>query len=164
MEICEPYFLNHKNITRFMEGRLKPKELTPVAKPVILSDRLFWCFFIIWKGDIEYEHIKLFKQIELTEKQLKIEFLEKINLHRKQLKIKNLASIEANLMEKEINYETLVALAHIEKLNIMILFDKSFFLTVNDISKPYYSIKNGQVDKMTLEEIDKITLDINKTT
>lgn len=157
MEFYEPYFLNHKNITRFIESSL-PKEtkkevlMNPICKD-ICKDDLFWYFFIAWKGEAAYEHIKLFNKIEITEKQLKFEFIEKIN--KKQVKIKKVCDVEENLMGKKINMKTLVALAMIEKVNLLISNEKTFFLCENDFSKPYFRI-DQKVEEISLEEMENI--------
>ena len=68
----EKYFLNNKNISSFV-GK------TPVHRIEDTQDTLFWSFFIIINGITEFEYIKMLQKIKLTEKKLKIEFLEKIN-------------------------------------------------------------------------------------
>jgi len=158
MNHCEPYFLNHKNIDRFIN---KPQKTQPVLQPnpEMLtkseeSDTLFWNFFVAWKGEIEYEHTKLFNKIQFMEKQLKIEFLEKINANRKSFK--KTAIAEENLMEKKVTPKTVILLAMIEKVNILFSFEKSFFLSINDDTKPYYHIYNGIVREISLSDLEKV--------
>jgi len=151
MELYESYFLNHKNIVQFMGS--KNKEPTVIVKE-FPGDKLFWCFFIAWKGEVEYEHLKLFNKLELMQRRLKIEFMEKINVVRKQLKIKS--TVDDNLMEETVNMKTVVALALLEKINILFSNEKSFFLTVNDPNKKYYHIFNNTIQEISLEEIEKI--------
>jgi hypothetical protein len=152
------YFLNEKNIIRFLENKVLKPETKPLPPPPPVadnSDKLFWLFFIVWKGEVEYEHLKLMKKIEYSEKLLKIEFLEKINASRKNFKKSNIATAEANLMEKNITVNTLFVLAAIEKVNILFSFKKSFYLSINDSSKPCYHI-NKAVEEISEEKINEI--------
>jgi hypothetical protein len=177
MKHCEPYFLNHKNIDQFIKKNATERTPKGSKAPTFIAsahlvcsnssgaskvtvqlptevDVLFWNFFIAWKGETEYEHLKLFHKIDFSEKQLKIQFLEKINAQRKQLK--NPAETELNLMDKKINFKTVVLLASMEKINIVVSFQKSFYLAVNDSSKPYYHFHNDTVEEITTEEIDQL--------
>lgn len=156
----EEYFLNDKNISQFKNGNMEK----PIPKPIenttpAEKDKLFWCFFIALKGEVEYEHIKMFNKIEITEKMMKIEFVEKLNKQRKEINkkklVKCLSPIEANLTEK-FQLETLVVLAFMENLNILFLTDKSFFICTNDPTKDYSVISNNTIKTSTLLEVEEL--------
>lgn len=115
------YFLNNKNIGDFLKSKnIKKFEL-------IENDSNFWNFFIAWKGVAEYEKLRLFNQTKIQEKQLKMEFQEKIT----NSKLKRKANIIENLSQSKTNLDTIVALAIIEKINILFLSKHSYYLCEN---------------------------------
>ena len=148
----EKYFLNNKNISSFV-GK------TPIHRIEDTQDTLFWSFFIIINGVTEFEYIKMLQKIKITEKQLKIEFLEKINKRKKEITkkklVKTLSSVEANLLEDMTTLETIVVLAFIEGVNILFVDERTFFYVENDPEKEIRIIKNNVVVFENIEEIKK---------
>jgi hypothetical protein len=148
----EKYFLNNKNISSFV-GK------TPVHRIVDNQDKLFWSFFVIINGITEFEYIKMLQKIKITEKQVKIEFLEKINKRRKEIMkkklVKTLSSVESNLLEDTTTLETIVVLAFIEGVNILFVDERTFFYVENDEEKEINIIKNDVVVFGNTEEIKK---------
>jgi hypothetical protein len=150
MDMYEDYFLNNKNILRF-------KSLPKVVSECKLKnlDNLFWCFFICLKGEVEFEHLKMLQKIDVTEKQMKISFLEKIELRRKEITkkklVKTLSTVEDNLRENITTKETLVVLAFIENINLLFVDDKTFFICKNS-DKEFNIIKNDKIIHDSLEK------------
>jgi hypothetical protein len=135
MEFC----LNNKNIREF----LKPKNIKKFE--LNEADSNFWNFFIAWKGVAEYEKLRLFKQTKLQEKQLKMDFQEKIA----QSKLKRKANVIENLSETITSLDTIVALATIEKINILFINNHSYYLCEN-VEGPFAIF--GDID--TIEKKD----------
>jgi hypothetical protein len=169
----EEYFLNDKNISQFKKGVEKMGKSETIEKMKITEgeklkpqkhcpselDKLFWCFFIAYRGEVDYEHIKMFNKIEFTEKNTKIEFIEKLNKRRSELNkkklVKSIGDVESNLSEK-LNLETLVVLAYIENINILFLFEKSFFICSNS-DKSYSVIRDNTIQTgVTLGDIENM--------
>ena len=148
----EDYFLNNKNILLF---KAKPKIGTEHKCVKHVRDKLFWCFFISLKGDAEFEHLKMLQKMDITEKQMKITFLEKIENNRKEITkkkiVKNLSLIEDNLRENITTKETLVVLAFLEKINLLFVDDKTFFICENS-DKDFHIIKD---DKIIYDSVEK---------
>ena len=148
----EKYFLNNKNISSFV-GK------TPVHRIEDTYDTLFWSFFIIINGITEFEYIKMLQKIKITEKQLKIEFLEKINKRKKEITkkklVKTLSSVETNLLEDMTTLETILVLAFIEGVNILFVDERTFFYLENDPEKEIHIIKNNAVVFENIEEVKK---------
>jgi len=94
-------------------------------------DTLFWCFFIILKGDQEYEINHSFQR----EKEFKIESIEKLRAIKSELKAfkLRLTEIENELLnEKKITIKTLVALCLLYKINIMYVWKRKYFEIINN--------------------------------
>lgn len=135
------------------------------------QDTLFWCYFMISKGEVEYELLS--NKNALTTKQMKIEYVSKIRENKSLLKIKTykfdtLANIESNLANDTfINIKTMLSLCVIDNLNIIFLFNKCYYeLLLNDDSGSYFVVhemnNNSKYAKkygfqtMTNEEVNEI--------
>jgi hypothetical protein len=136
MEFC----LNNKNIREF----LKPKNIKKFE--LNEADSNFWNFFIAWKGVAEYEKLRLFKQTKIREQQLKIEFQEK--LAKTKLRLKSVA-IE-NLTQSKTTLETIIALAALEKINILFVNKRTYYLCENE-DAPFAIF--GDIDTVTKEDM-----------
>jgi hypothetical protein len=151
----EKYFLNNKNISFFQR---KP-EIIKSHKLEEVKDKLFWALFIAIKGETEFEYLKMLNKIKLTEKQMKIDFLEKINLQKKEITkkrlVKTIASVEANLMEEKTTLETLVVLSFIEGINILFVDEKTFFSVENVPEKQFHIIKKDEIVFGDIENFKK---------
>ena len=149
----EKYFLNDKNISSFVGKN------APVHRVENTQDNLFWSFFIIINGITEFEYIKMLHKIKISEKQLKIEFLEKINKRKKEITkkklVKTLSSVESNLLEDTSTLETIVVLAFIEGVNILFVDERTFFYVENDPEKEVHIIKNNVVVFENVEQVKK---------
>ena len=89
------------------EASKKPSLFVPREK-----DTLFWCFYLMKYGDVKYEMLE-HKNI-LTEKNLKIEYVEKIRNEKqtvKTYKFATLTHIENNLAnENQLDVKTFLSL------------------------------------------------------
>ena len=95
------------------------------------TDKLFWCFFIILKGEHEYEIDNSFKR----EKEFKIECIEKLRSIKSELKALKLRlnAIENDLLnENKISIKSLVALCLLYKKNVLYVWNRKYFEIINN--------------------------------
>jgi hypothetical protein len=101
------------------------------------KDTLFWCFYIMKNGIDQYEELNETGISVVTEKQLKIGFVEKLRKEKQLIKIYKFASnthIENQLVnENKIDIVTFLTLCVLENLNIIYLKKKTYYeLLMND--------------------------------
>jgi hypothetical protein len=100
------------------------------------KDRLFWCFFIMKNGFIEYEKLRL--DIEkhesinmVVEKKLKIEYVDKLRQNKniiKKYKIASLTDVENYLVnENMIDVKTFLVLCILEELSVLYLRKNTYY-------------------------------------
>lgn len=104
------------------------------------KDTLFWCFYRMWKGEIEYEF--LMHKNALVAKQWKIEYISKIRENKlllKMYKFDTLSNIESNLVnDEQIHLNTFLTLCVLENINVIYVCKQSFFeLQMNDSNNVY---------------------------
>ena len=148
----QDYMLDEANIKRSLEMKIESKnkpikdskkynceEKTKPVKPALFvpgeKDTLFWCFYIMKHGDAKYEMLE-HKNI-LTEKKLKIEYVEKIRKEKqtvKTYKFATLTHIENNLAnENQLDVKTFLTLCAVENLNVLFVKNKTYYeLLMND--------------------------------
>ena len=148
----QDYMLDEANIKRSLEMKIestnKPikdskkyncEEKIKTAKPALFvpreKDTLFWCFYLMKHGDVKYEMLE-HKNI-LTEKKLKIEYVEKIRKEKqtvKTYKFATLTHIENNLAnENQLDLKTFLTLCAVENLNVLFIKNKTYYeLLMND--------------------------------
>lgn len=141
----QDYMLDEENINRVLEMKIVPvnKEKIQInfvkpKKNIFIpreKDTLFWCFYIIINGDVNYE--TLYNKNEVIEKQIKIKYIEKIRKEKQTLKIykfDSLTNIESNLVNDNfINRKTFLSLCALENINIIFINKKTYFeLLMND--------------------------------
>jgi hypothetical protein len=110
------------------------------------DDTLFWCFYVILKGEFNYESMK---KNALVSKQLKIELIQKIRENKtllKQYKFDTLTNIESNLVnDNNINVKTFLSLCLIENINVLFVSNKSYIeLLMNDSDTIYIIYEKQQ--------------------
>ena len=160
LQNLQDYMLNDNNIQRLIETSksAEPKSIeykgaeSKNEEPKIFSklfpknteffvsklkDTLFWCFYIMKNGFEKYEELDTTGISIVTEKQLKIGFVEKLRKEKQLLKIYKFASlthIENQLVnENKIDIKTFLTLCVLENLNIIYLKKKTYFeLLMND--------------------------------
>lgn len=111
------------------------------------NDTLFWCFYIMKNGEHEYDMI--YNRNVVTEKKIKIEYVEKMRTDKpllKQYKFASLSNIESNLVnDHKININTFLSLCVLEKLNVIYIKRNTYFeLKMNDTDVVYivYNLEN----------------------
>jgi hypothetical protein len=117
---------------------VKDKEIKPALFIPREKDTLFWCFYVMKHGDVKYEMLE-HKNI-LTEKKIKIEYVEKIRKEKqtvKTYKFATLTHIENNLAnENQLDVKTFLTLCAVENLNILFVKNKTYYeLLMNDSSE-----------------------------
>jgi plasmid maintenance system killer protein len=158
MKKLQDYILDEANIKKALEMKfsstnnkaLNGKESNKVTyekealskKPSIFipreKDTLFWCFYLMKHGDAKYEMLE-HKNI-LTEKNLKIEYVEKIRKEKqtvKTYKFATLTHIENNLAnENQLDVKTFLTLCAVENLNVLFVKNKTYYeLLMNDTNE-----------------------------
>lgn len=98
-------------------------------------DTLFWCFYIMKYGDIQYETLDVINVV--IEKKLKYECIEKIRENKQMIKTYKYATmshLENQLAnEKNIDLPTFLTLCVLENMNVFHIHNKTWFeLRMND--------------------------------
>lgn len=189
----QDYMLDESNIRKSLEMKMqtnkdtfksknedkniKPKSSIFVPRE---KDTLFWCFYIMKHGDTKYEMLE-HKNI-LTEKKIKIEYVEKIRKEKqtvKTYKFATLTHIENNLAnDNYLDIKTFLTLCAIENLNILFVKNKTYYeLLMNDSNQLHivyllqnekygYEINttNAEQIKSTLYKLDNIDKPIKSMT
>lgn len=130
-----PNDLSNSNISILEKSNVVKKEkeyFIPKQK-----DTLFWCFYIMKNGIDKYNDLNETGISIVTEKQLKIGFVEKLRKEKQLIKIYKFASnthIENQLVnENKIDIVTFLTLCVLENLNIVYLKKKTYYeLLMND--------------------------------
>jgi hypothetical protein len=156
MKKLQDYMLDEANIKKALEMKIgstnrpvsnketnkviyEDKELKTKLKPALFipreKDTLFWCFYLMKYGDVKYEMLE-HKNI-LTEKNLKIEYVEKIRNEKqtvKTYKFATLTHVENNLAnENQLDIKTFLTLCAVENLNVLFVKNKTYYeLLMND--------------------------------
>jgi hypothetical protein len=145
----QDYMLNDSLVKRMIESTNNSSNKNNILeKPNILKkekeyfipkqkDTLFWCFYIMKNGIDKYEELNETGISVVTEKQLKIGFVEKLRKEKQLIKIYKFASnthIENQLVnENKIDISTFLTLCVLENLNIIYLKKKTYYeLLMND--------------------------------
>ena len=131
------------------------------------KDTLFWCFYIMKNGEIKYEMLE--NTSFITEKKIKIEYVEKIRKEKqliKMYKFATLTHIENQLAnEHKIDIKTFLTLCVIEKLNVLLTHKKTFFeLIMNDTEETHIICQLDHPIKYGYKGIDKNKLETYKNT
>jgi len=127
------------------------------------QDSLFWCYFIISKGDIEYDLLP--NRNIVTTKQWKIQFISKIRENKpivKMHKLDTLANIESNLANDPIStVQSIMTLFAIDHINIVLVQNKTYFEMIHNSDADIYIITekpNKYVKKYGYEKATDQTL------
>jgi hypothetical protein len=115
------------------------EEKIKTVKPALFvpreKDTLFWCLYVMKHGDAKYDLLE-HKNI-ITEKKIKIEYVEKIRQEKqtvKTYKFATLTHIENNLAnENQLDVKTFLTLCAVENLNVLFVKNKTYYeLLMND--------------------------------
>jgi hypothetical protein len=161
---------NSKNSVLEKSNIVKKEYFIPKQK-----DTLFWCFYIMKNGIDKYEELNETGISVVTEKQLKIGYVEKLRKEKQLIKIYKFSSnthIENQLVnENKIDIATFLTLCVLENLNIVYLKKKTYYellmndsidihvVNFNEYGKFGYKLSlNNDVDNIrtTLFKIDNI--------
>ena len=139
------FILNEPCILNSIKNKISktPKVYTPLVKQnnklgVFIPpemDSLFWCLYIMKYGEIHYEMLD--NKSVITEKKIKIEYVEKIRLNKvilKTYKFNTFAELENNLTnDKTLSLNSLLSLCALDNLNILVIQNKTYYeLCMND--------------------------------
>lgn len=120
----------------------------------IEQDSLFWCYYIIKNGDVQYEMLR--NRNILTTKQLKIELVSKIRENKqivKTFKFDTISNIESNLAnDNNISIKTIMTLFAIDNINVIFISKKTYYELLTNDSNTIYIVR----------EIDNSQLKYNK--
>jgi len=185
------YILNEENMQKSLRLKITKSKANSVTvlnynnyKPNIVKktdlfiphqqDTLFWCFYIMKNGDVNYE--TMFNKNSLVAKQLKIDLISTIRKNKdvlKMYKFDTKSNIENNLAnDNTINSKTLLSLCAVENINVIYISKKTYYeLLMNDTNIIYivreipsqskYNNKYG-FEMATEETIDNIKKSLYK--
>ena len=133
------FILNEPCIKNTIKNKISktPKVYTPLVKQnnklgVFIPpemDSLFWCLYIMKYGEIHYEMLD--NKSVVTEKKIKIEYVEKIRLNKvllKTYKFNTFTELENNLTnDKTLSLSSLLSLCALDNLNILVIQNKTYF-------------------------------------
>lgn len=143
-----PYILNNTNILRYLKYNTthplpvihNPTTTTAKTKTHVTntntnmfippngSDSLFWCYYIITCGEIEYE---MSCKTILFARQTKIQYVDIIRKNKsivKMHKFDTLVNIENNLAnDSAMNLSTMATLLAIHNVHVIIVMDKAYY-------------------------------------
>jgi hypothetical protein len=107
------------------------------------NDSLFWCYYIILNGDVQYEMIT--NRNTLVSKQFKIEYVSKIRENKQVIKLHKfdtIANMENNLAnDATVNIKTIMTLCAIDNINLIYVSKKSYFELLMNDTTPIYIIR-----------------------
>lgn len=126
------------------------------------KDSLFWCFYIMKYGEIQYEMFEN-KNI-VTEKKIKIDYVEKMRKEKqiiKTYKFSTLTNLENNLAnESNLCLTSFLSLCAVENFNILVIKNKTFFeLRMNDtedffiiyqLNGTRFGLKNSKCEEVNI--------------
>lgn len=170
----QDYMLTEQFIQKMLHNvtisNFRPNTNIKPAKDFFLpkeKDTLFWCFFIMKNGEIKYEMLD--NTSFITEKKIKIEYVEKIRKEKqlvKMYKFATLTHIENQLVnEQKIDIKTFLTLCVIEKLNVLLTHKKTFFeLTMTDNEETHIICQLEATNKYGYKGTDKNKLETYKNT
>ena len=167
IDTYEPYILNDINMSSYLKYKminttektdkiinnknLINKQINKNDKPSLFipkeNDTLFWCYYIIKNGDVEYEMLN--SKNTLIERQLKINYITKIRENKsfiKTYKFDSIVNIENNLAnDKFINIKTLMSLFLIDKINIVFIKKNTYYELLLSDNSPIYIIREIEI-------------------
>jgi hypothetical protein len=147
----QDYMLYEDNMIRSLRIKLYPttKDIINVKQTNITrqqlfipnqQDSLFWCFYIIKNGDLNYETLN--NKNSLIAKQMKIDLVDLIRKNKdivKMYKFDTISNLESNLAnDNNLNVNTFLTLCAIENINIIFLRKNTYYeMLMNDSDKIY---------------------------
>lgn len=130
---------------------------------IIQKDSLFWCFYVLKNGIIEYER-NMLNSCYILEKTEKLSYINIIRENKdllKSNKIKLICEIEDDLANNEIiSLKTFFVLCIIEKINIIFIDGRKYYEVVNNeniINTTNIIYKNNDINEYYID----FNIDIN---
>jgi len=122
-------------------------------------DQLFWCFYVILHGQIEYDMLTSFFTLE---KETKYKW---IDVFRGRKELFKPIKISRNVVEDElanakaITMATVKALCHLNDVNVFYVDDKKYYEITTNSEKPFYLIEKvdgryGLKEKIPIEKVE----------
>ena len=167
---------SNSNLNINMKSKPKEEFFSPKQK-----DGLFWCFYVMKNGETAYELLNNDKITLITEKKIKIDYVdllrkEKNSFKKQCIKFPAISHMENDLVNEQIiDIGTFLSLCHLEKLNVLYVYKKTYFelnenegepvhivQRINEASKPtkyiYYGTNTTLLEKyrMTLFKVENI--------
>ena len=147
----QDYMLYEDNMIRSLRIKLYPttkdiinvKQTNTTRQQLFIpnqQDSLFWCFYIIKNGDLNYETLN--NKNSLIAKQMKIDLVDLIRKNKdivKMYKFDTISNLESNLAnDNNLNDKTFFTLCAIENINIIFLKKNTYYeMMMNDSDKIY---------------------------
>lgn len=163
IEDYTPFMFSETNMQTYLKYKFAYYSPTPTSKtnksclskqpaidPLFFpreQDSLFWCFFIMSKGDVAYE--MLANKNALVARQFKIDYVSKIRENKplmKTYKFDTITNLENNLVnDYKVNIKTIFSLCAIENINVVYVSGRAYVeLRMND-TDTIYIIRNMDI-------------------
>jgi len=122
-------------------------------------DQLFWCFYVILHGQIEYDILTSFFTLEKETKYKWIEVFRGRKELFKPIKVSRNVVEDELANAKAITMATVKALCHLNDVNVFYVDDKKYYEITTNSEKPFYLIEKvdgryGLKEKIPIEKIE----------
>ena len=122
-------------------------------------DQLFWCFYVILHGQIEYDMLTSFFTLEKETKYKWIEVFRGRKEMFKPIKVSRNVVEDELANAKAITMATVKALCHLNDVNVFYVDDKKYYEITTNSEKPFYLIEKvdgryGLKEKIPIEKIE----------
>jgi len=145
----------------------KPTKVAPKKNITIVNDiffpkqrdQLFWCFYVILHGQIEYDILTSFFTLEKETKYKWIEVFRGRKELFKPIKVSRNVVEDELANAKAITMATVKALCHLNDVNVFYVDDKKYYEITTNSEKPFYLIEKvdgryGLKEKIPIEKIE----------
>ena len=122
-------------------------------------DQLFWCFYVILHGQIEYDILTSFFTLEKETKYKWIEVFRGRKELFKPIKVSRNVVEDELANAKAITMATVKALCHLNDVNVFYVDDKKYYEITTNSEKPFYLIEKvdgryGLKEKIPIEKVE----------
>lgn len=122
-------------------------------------DQLFWCFYVILHGQIEYDMLTSFFTLEKETKYKWIEVFRGRKELFKPIKVSRNVVEDELANAKAITMATVKALCHLNDVNVFYVDDKKYYEITTNSEKPFYLIEKvdgryGLKEKIPIEKVE----------
>ena len=172
LTLCKKYMLIEENITdlipkSYEKQKFKTPKINQTPQKIQTSmhndikatlrnktDQLFWTFFIILKGEHEYDMNNLFQ----FEKNFKIQCIEELRKIKPELKLQKLRlnEVEDELLNcKCITIKSVIALCLLYKKNLVYIWDRKYFEIITNGEELINIIINNKDSQISYDTTGK---------